>query len=141
MDEDLEVSWDDTVFPFGLRWLQMFIASHGGLVKVKEKNKIKSNFISMSNLAFADLLVAESGLASELDKRIRKEKSNFNFDSILQTGKAFLFRMDGDSFEETMPAALHCSESFAAPVFKLWKEQIVSNHDVLTTPEAGAPAL
>ncbi len=137
-DEDLDVEWDDTVFPFGLRWLQMFIASHGGLVKVKERNKIKSTFIPMPDLAFADLLVAETGLATELDKRIKKEKSDFSFESILATGKAFLFRMDGDSFEDTMPAALHCSDSFATSVSKLWKEKIVSNQAAHTTP-ASAP--
>lgn len=138
-DEDLEVEWNDTVFPFGLRWLQMFIASHGGLVKVKEKKKIKTTFIPMSDLAFVDLLVAEAGLAANLEKRIKKERSDFSFESILATGKAFLFRMDGDSFEEAMPAALHCSDSFAKSVSKFWKENIKSNQSSLTTPEATPP--
>lgn len=125
-DQDLNIEWDDSVLPMGWKWLRFLIASHGGLVKVLNKEKIHPTFIPMTELAMSDLLIVEKGTADNLAKRLEHEGSNFNFDVILQSGKAMLFRIDSDTFEEKMPAFLHYSDTFATPITEFWENEFNS---------------
>lgn len=98
----VEVVWESSVLPRGMRWLGFVVASEAGLVKVLDYRKLPEIFARISTLSMAGIYIFDESLERSFVEEVKRDPSPADYTfGLNQANDYFLYVVDADNSESS----------------------------------------